>query len=116
MGKRGQERDGNKGILTDEEIEKKVILPKGKQVFGVVESRLGYGRMNVICSDKKIRVCRVPGRYARRIWIREGDVVIVEPWSIQGDKKGDIIHKYRPVEIDWLRRKGFLKGLEEFII
>ncbi len=103
-------------VLTDEEIEKKVVLPKGNQVLGVVESRLGFGRMNVICSDKKIRVCRVPGRYKRKIWIREGDVVIVEPWPYQGEKKGDIIHKFRPIEVDWLRRKGYLKELEEFMV
>ena len=101
--------------LTDEEIEKKVRLPKDRELIGIVESRLGYGRMNVICSDKKARVCRVPGRFKRKIWIREGDVVLVEPWEFEGDRKGDIIHKYRMIEVDWLRRKGYLKDLEEFL-
>jgi len=110
-----RERDEDDAMLTDEEIEKKVRLPKGREVIGIVESRLGYGRMNVVCSDKKIRVCRVPGRYKRKIWIREGDVVIVEPWEIEGDRKGDIVHKFRLVEVDWLRRKGYLAGLEEFL-
>ncbi len=101
--------------MTDEEIAKKVRLPKGNEVMGVVESRLGYGRMSVVCSDKKVRVCRVPGRFKRRIWIREGDVVVVQPWEFEGHRKGDVVHKYRLVEVDWLRRKGYLAGLEEFL-
>jgi translation initiation factor 1A len=48
----------------------------------------------------------------RRLWLREGDVVLVEPWEFQSDKKGDIIFKYSHAAIEWLRRKGFLKTLE----
>ncbi len=111
-----ERRKKDEEILTDEEIEKRVQLPKGSEMIGVVESRLGYGRMNVICSDGKARICRVPGKFRRRVWIRESDVVIVKPWPIQGDKKGDIIHKYRPIEVEWLKRKGYLEGLEDFLV
>jgi translation initiation factor 1A len=42
-------------------------------------------------------------------WIREGDVVIVVPWSFQTEK-ADIIWKYSGPQVNWLERKGFLKS------
>lgn len=50
---------------------------------------------------------RIPGS-KRRMRIREGDVVLIVPWEIQ-DSKADIIWKYRPPEVTWLQKKGFLK-------
>ncbi len=90
----------------------RIKLPRGKQSFGVVEQRLGGSRMSVRCFDGKTRICRIPGRLKRRLWIREGDIIIVEPWEY--DKgKGDVLFKYRPSQVDWLKKKGYLKGLEE---
>jgi len=90
----------------------RIKLPRGKQVLGVVEQRLGGSRMSVRCLDGKTRICRIPGRLKRRLWIREGDIIIVEPWEYD-EKKGDVIFKYRPSQVDWLNKKGYLKGLEE---
>lgn len=89
----------------------RVMLPRGKQLLGVVESRLGFGKMNIVCADKKARICRVPGKYKRRLWVREGDIVLIEPWQFEGDKKGDILYKYRKAQVDWLAQKGYLKDL-----
>jgi len=38
----------------------------------------------------------------------------VEPWEYSGDGKGDIVYKYTPTQAGFLRRKGYLKQLEEF--
>ncbi|HDD04954.1 MAG: translation initiation factor eIF-1A [Nanoarchaeota archaeon] len=86
----------------------RVKLPEGEEVFGVVEQMLGCRKMYVKCSDGVRRLCRVPGRYARKIWVKPGDVVIVKPWEIQKDR-GDVIFKYTAAQIDWLKRKGYLK-------
>ncbi len=90
----------------------RVRTPRDKEVLGVIESRLGFGKMNVICTDKKIRICRVPGKYRRRIWVREGEIVLVLPWQFEGERKGDIIYKYRRAQSDWLKNKGFLEELD----
>lgn len=80
----------------------RVKLPRGEEVIGIIESRLGGNKMRVNCVDGKERICRVPGRLKRQLWLRPNDVVIVEPWEL--DKtKGDVIFKYRPAQIDWLR-------------
>lgn len=89
-----------------------VLMPKGNELLGLVVSELGGARFVCLCSDKKERVCRVPGRLKRDVWVKEGDYVIVKPWDVEGDKKGDIVYRYRPLEVEWLRKRGFLKALE----
>lgn len=91
----------------------RVKLPRGNQSLGIVDQRLGASRMRVRCLDSKERICRIPGRLKRKLWVREGDLVLVEPWEFEGDEKGDILFKYRPSQVDWLKKKGYLKKLEE---
>ncbi len=92
----------------------RVRIPRGREVLGIVQQRLGGSRMRVTCLDGKERICRIPGRLRRALWVRENDVVIIEPWELGGDEKGDVIHKYKSkVEVDFLKRKGYLKKIEE---
>lgn len=91
----------------EEEI--RVKTPRGKEVLGVVEAMLGANKLKVRCQDGKIRTCRIPGRLRKRVWMREGDIVIIEPWTIQGDSSGDVVWRYTQTEASALRRKGVLK-------
>lgn len=97
----------NRGAPEGQEM--RVRTPRGREVLGIIESMLGSNKLRVRCQDNRIRLCRIPGKMRKRIWMREGDVVLVEPWSIQGDKSGDIVYKYNPTQASWLRRKGILK-------
>src|SRR3989338_7901054 len=91
----------------------RVRLPIGREVIGVVQQRLGGSRMRVLCLDGKERICRIPGRLRRELWVRDNDVVIIEPWELGGDDKGDVVYKYRSkAEVEFLRKKGYLKGLD----
>ncbi|MBS3053015.1 MAG: translation initiation factor eIF-1A [Candidatus Aenigmarchaeota archaeon] len=92
--------------MEGEEI--RVRMPRGGEMLGVIDSMLGSNKLRVRCQDDKIRTCRIPGKLRKRIWMREGDIVIVKPWSIQGDIKGDVVWKYNPTEASWLRRKRIL--------
>ena len=92
----------------------RVKIPRGKQTFGILEQRLGGSRMRVRCLDGKTRICRVPGRLKKKLWVREGDLLLIEPWELGGDEKGDVIFKYKGGQVDWLRKKGFLKEMEQF--
>ena len=66
------------------------------------------------CLDGKERICRIPGRLRRALWVRENNVVIITPWELGGDTKGDILYKYRSkAEVNVLQRKGYLKNIEE---
>lgn len=92
----------------------RIRLPRGKQTLGIVQQRLGGSRMKVRCLDGKERICRIPGRLKRSLWVREGDVIIVEPWEFGGDEKGDVVYKYTKSQTVFLKRKGYLKKIEEF--
>jgi translation initiation factor 1A len=92
----------------------RVRLPQGKEVLGIVQQRVGGSRMKVLCLDGKERMCRIPGRLRRGLWVRENDVVLIEPWELGGDAKGDVVYKYRSkAEVQFLKNKGLLKNIEE---
>jgi len=106
--KRGGNRNkkkGSGGNTGGEEIIR-VPLPREGQVFGIIEQALGSGWMDVRCSDGKIRRCRIPGKLKRRMWMRVGDVVVVQPWQVQSDERGDIVYRYTRTQVDWLLRRG----------
>ena len=86
----------------------RVKLPRGREIIGIIEQRLGGNRMNISCTDGKTRNCRVPGRMRRKLWLRPDDVVIIEPWELDNNK-GDVLFKYRPIQAKWLRKNGHLE-------
>jgi len=91
----------------------RVPLPKKGELMGIVEKLLGNARMYVRCVDGKTRLGQVPGGKRRRLYIRQGDLVIVKPWEYEEDKKAHVVYKYRKVQVEWLRTKGYLAKLEE---
>ncbi len=92
----------------------RVRLPRGKQIIGVISQRLGNSRMFVSCMDGKTRNCRVPGSKKRGLWLREDDIILIEPWEFDDDK-GDVEYKYTPNEARKLKELGYLQtSSEEF--
>lgn len=98
---------GKKKIISEEEI-KDWVLPVANDVLGVAIKLLGFDRVLVKCQDGHERLCRIRGKMKRRVWIRQGDIVLVSPWDFQSDKRGDVIWRYRRNQVDWLRKKGYL--------
>ena len=86
----------------------RVRYPRNKELIGIITQRVGGGRMFVSCMDGKTRNCRVPGAKRRELWLREGDVVIVEPWEFDNDR-GDVTFKYSKAAIEKLKQEGLLK-------
>jgi len=87
----------------------RIRIPRSGEILGVVEAMLGANKMRVRCQDEKMRICRIPGRLRKSVWIREGDIVLIKPWSIQGGEKGDIEFRYTGAQAQVLRRRGALK-------
>lgn len=93
----------------------RVRTPDDGEYLAVVLNKMGYGRLKVYSTDGKERMGRIPGAKRRRMWIDTDDVVLIEPWDIQGDEKCDIIWHYSNAQKDWLEDKGFLEDLKEFL-
>jgi len=98
---------GKKKVKSEEEL-KKMALPVANDVLGIATKLLGFDRVLVKCQDGNERLCRIRGKMKRRVWIREGDIVLVSPWDFQSDKRGDIIWRYRRSQAEWLRKNQYL--------
>ena len=96
-------RNAGQGEIT------RVRLPRGGEQMGEIEELLGASRFRVNCKDGKVRMCRIPGKFRRRIKIRVGDLVIIKPWDIESDSKGDIVWIYTITQANWVRSKGHWK-------
>lgn len=74
----------------------------------MVEKLLGYDRLVVRCVDGHTRLCRIRGKMKRKVWIKEGDVVLVSPWDFQSETRGDVTWRYTHNQVDWLAKNGYI--------
>jgi len=98
---------GKKKVISEGELSE-MVLPVANDVLGVAVKLLGFDRVLVKCQDGHERLCRIRGKMKRRVWIREGDIVLVSPWDFQSDKRGDVIWRYKRSQAEWLRKKGYV--------
>jgi translation initiation factor 1A len=94
----------------------RVRLPRRKdgELFGIADQLLGASRIRVMCADGKHRMGRIPGKIKKRMWIREGDLVIVQPWEFQ-DEKANILYRYTKTQAMYLSRKKMIpKSIDIF--
>jgi len=98
---------GKKKVLS-EEVLSRVVMPAPGDVLGIAIKLLGFDRVLVKCQDGHERLCRIRGKMKRRVWIRQGDVVLISPWDFQSDKRGDVFWRYTKAQADTLRKKGLL--------
>ena len=104
--KKGNNR--NRGSNESETI--RVRLPKKGEVLGVVTQILGADRIKVRCTDGKSRIVRIPGKYRKRLWCRQNDIVAVMPWyGLQEDTRADLAYRYRQNQAKWLEDNGYIK-------
>ena len=96
---------GKKKVLSEQELNT-LVLPSPNDVLGVAIKLLGYDRILVKCQDGRERLCRIRGKMKRRVWIREGDIVLVSPWDFQADTRGDLFWRYTKSQAEQLRRQG----------
>ena len=99
---------GKKKVLSEGELADSMIYPSENDCLGIAVKLLGFDRILVKCQDGPERLCRIRGKMKRRVWIREGDIVLVSPWEFQSDKRGDLVWRYTRGQAELLRKKGYL--------
>lgn len=84
----------------------RVRIPRREkgELFAIAEQLLGASKIRVVCADGKTRLGRIPGKLRRRMWIREGDLLIVVPWEFQ-DEKADVRWRYTKTQATYLSRQ-----------
>lgn len=86
---------------------KELLTPAEGEVICVVTDVIGANYVKTICMDGVSRVCRIPGKLRKKVWINVKDVVLVAVWEFQNDK-GDIVHRYERDERKKLIELGLL--------
>jgi translation initiation factor 1A len=93
--------------LTGEIIQVKLPQKRNREMFGCAELMMGANHLRVRCFEGVTRMGRIKGKIKKKVWIREGDILIVIPWNFQ-DEKCDIIYRYTGPQVEWLRRNNYL--------
>jgi translation initiation factor 1A len=95
------------GESGDEIIRVRLPNKRNREMFGNAELMLGANHIRIRCFDGVTRTGRIKGKIKKKVWIREGDVLVVVPWSFQ-DEKCDIIYRYTRPQVEWLRKNRYL--------
>jgi translation initiation factor 1A len=109
--KRGKGGRGGKGYVAPVITRVKFPSKRLGEMFAVVVEILAGERMRVFCQDGKYRIGRIRGKIKKRVWVRRGDLIIVNPWdweTVVKDKLGkcEISWRYTRAEISWLNRNN----------
>ena len=95
----------------EEIVPSRIKMPNRRigEMFARVVDIYGNDRMEVFCEDEKHRIGRIRGKIKKRVWIRKGDLVVINPWEFETETKDklskcEITWRYMKSEISWLTR------------
>jgi len=101
-GGKNRRRGKNQG-----EIKRELITKGNGQEYAQVIRMLGNGRLEAYCFDGKKRLCHIRGKMRKRVWVNQGDIILVGLRDFQ-DGKADVVLKYNADEARALKKKGHL--------
>ncbi|KAL2020977.1 hypothetical protein VTK56DRAFT_7751 [Thermocarpiscus australiensis] len=104
-GKGGKNRRRGKNENDNEKRE--LIFKEEGQEYAQVLKMLGNGRLEAMCFDGVKRLGLIRGKLRKKIWINNGDIILVSLREYQ-DEKGDVILKYSADEARTLKAYGEL--------
>ena len=77
------------------------------ETYAIARQLLGAARIRVMCEDSVSRMGRITGKMKKKMWIREGDLLVVRPWGFQ-EGKADILFRYSRTQAQYLSRRKLL--------
>ena len=104
-GKGGKNRRRGKNENEDEKRE--LVFKEDGQEYAQVLKMLGNGRLEAFCFDGVKRLCHIRGKLRKKVWINQGDIILIGLRDYQ-DAKADVILKYLPDEARNLKTYGEL--------
>lgn len=75
--------------------------------YAQVVKMLGNGRLEASCFDGENRLAHIRGKLRKKVWINQGDIILVSLREYQ-DAKADVILKYNTDEARSLKAYGEL--------
>ncbi len=97
---------------TEQEQFAKMRMPNrnGREMFALAIQLMGATQIKALCEDGKERMCRIPGKLRKRVWIKQNDVLIIRLWEWQLDR-ADIVWRFWGTQVEHLKRRGLMKNL-----
>lgn len=90
---------------------KVLVEPEDGQEYAVVKDMLGNGRLRAFCEDGKDRIGRIRGsmrKYAGKVIIDRGDLILISAREFGNDDKVDVFHKFTHEDVSHLLKRGEL--------
>lgn len=103
VGKGGKNR--RRGKNENETEKRELVFKEDGQEYAQVTKMLGNGRLEAMCFDGTKRLCHIRGKLRKKVWINQGDIILIGLRDYQ-DAKADVILKYTPDEARNLKTYG----------
>jgi len=87
-------------------------LKEDGQEYATVTKLVGEGRLVAKCGDGVERLCHIRGALKKKVWIIQGDTILIGLRDFQ-DGKADVIAKYSDQEVRMLRSMGEIQSTEK---
>ena len=88
-------------------VKRELVEKEEGQEYAQVIRMLGNGRLEASCFDGKQRLCHIRGKMRKKVWVNQGDIILVGLRPYQDDK-ADIILRYNADEARALKKRGAL--------
>lgn len=104
-GKGGKNKRRGKNTNFESDKNELILKEEEGQEYAQVVRMLGNGRLEAQCFDGKTRLCHIRGKMRKKMWVNQGDIVLLGLREFQ-DSKADVIHKYTADEARRLKYQG----------
>lgn len=104
-GKGGKNR--RRGKNENEDDKRELVFREDGQEYAQVIKMLGNGRLEAQCFDGEKRLAHIRGKMRKKVWINQGDIILLSLRDFQDDK-ADVIVKYTADEARSLKAYGEL--------
>ena len=84
---------------------REIVFAEDMQEYAIIDKLLGDRRLNVTLIDGTTKLAIIPGRFRKRKWMKQGDLILVSAREFQ-DSKLDVIYKYNDDEKQKLQGYG----------
>eukprot|EP00727_Mastigamoeba_balamuthi_P013989 m51a1_g9212 putative eukaryotic translation initiation factor x-chromosomal-like (161) ;mRNA; f:30436-31143 len=103
-GKGGKNRRRGKN---EGDLKRELTFKEDGQEYAQVMRMLGNGRLEAMCFDGTKRLCHIRGKLRKKVWVNQGDIILVGLRDFQ-DGKADVILRYNNEEARMLKAYGEL--------
>ena len=86
-------------------VTKQLVLKEDGTQYATLKKNLGNSRFECDCHDGRDRIGHIRGKMQKRVWLKQGDLVLVCQREFQDDKC-DIVHKYSEDDKSQLLKMG----------